>query len=151
MHQKKPKNKEIPTYMNAKGLWSLNKGLFPFDYSVKVMLEKNVSTVVLVEGPRDALRLLKAGIPAMSILGTHSWSDSKRRLLERAGVTKIVLLFDGDEAGEAATELIYPTLIDRFEVVVIPLWVWAEKQGLDKEDPCSMPTFLVKKVRRHLI
>ena len=147
---RKPKDKRTPTYLNARGEWTLSKGLFPYDYSVGLMKEIHSKTMVLVEGPRDSLRLLKSGVPALSILGTQNWSDKKRRLLERAGVRKIVLLMDGDKPGKDAAEAIYPTLKDRFDVKVIPLWIWAEKQGVDKVDPCSMPLSLIKKIRNHI-
>lgn len=149
-HLKKPTKPGIPTYLNKPGVWSMYKGLFPFDYAIYLMKAKGLHTVVLVEGPRDALRLLRAGIPAMAIIGTQSWTDKKRILLERAGVEKLIFLMDGDVAGKKATKDIYPQVKDHFEVKILPLWKYAERKGLDKVDPMSMPRSLLKTVKRFL-
>lgn len=102
------KDPERPSYLNKKGSWSKTHGLFPFDYAIKVMRRKELRTVVLVEGPRDALRLLYYSIPAISILGTQTWTARKAALLELHGVKKVVLMMDGDPAGAAAEKLIAP-------------------------------------------
>ncbi len=52
----KPKSKKIPSYLNQSGAWSLTHGLFPFDPTVRLMRQSGLSTVILVEGPRDSLR-----------------------------------------------------------------------------------------------
>lgn len=92
------KEEDKPSYINSKGSWSQDAGLFLYDYAVR----EQPSYVVLVEGPRDGLRLNYLGIPTMSILGTQSWSAKKSRLLELSGVTTVVLCMDGDDAGIAA-------------------------------------------------
>ena len=132
-----PKKVEgLPSYFNAPGKWGAKYGLFPFDYSVKLMKDKRLDYLVLVEGPRDALRLLQEGIPAVSILGTQSWSKSKVRLLEFSGARRIILMLDGDAAGRKATKLLYsgvrkfggtetvvaPPLHENFDVQVFKLW-----------------------------
>src|SRR5690606_7832235 len=68
------KQEGMTSYINAPGKWSLTYGLFPYDYAVDVMAQLDLSTMALVEGPRDALRLLSEGIPACAMLGTQSWS-----------------------------------------------------------------------------
>lgn len=87
-------------YKNSPGEWAKSLGLFPYDFAKKKA--KETGYLVLVEGPRDALRLLSLGIPAVSIIGARNWSDAKRkiisRLIEQQGV-KIILAFDGDKAG----------------------------------------------------
>lgn len=103
---KKPKDKSIPSYINAPGRWSLQHGLFPYDAARIVMRERRLSTLVLVEGPRDALRLLSEGVPAVSILGTHSWTENKLRLLELFGAERAIVCFDGDAAGAKASDLV---------------------------------------------
>lgn len=94
------------SYFNAPGPWSHTHGLFPYDPALALMRERGLTTMVLVEGPRDALRLLSLGVPAMCILGTQSWSAKKLQLLELGGVEKVVLMMDGDEPGQKATRLI---------------------------------------------
>lgn len=63
--------------------------------------EMNVSSVALVEGPYDALRLLDVDIPALSNLGSlTSWSKDKAIHLLNLGITRVVLATDGDSAGD---------------------------------------------------
>ena len=166
----KPKDKGIPSYINASGSWSLTKGLFPLDYAHKLMLELNVSSIVLVEGPRDALRLCSLGIPCVAILGTHSWSDRKTALLSYAGVERVIPCFDGDNAGKIASRLIvhgervledktissvsgFEPINTAFEVKEIKLWnvPVPEDHPEDKLDPGNMPMSLVKKIKKLVV
>lgn len=110
-----------PSYLNKKGRWSENYGLFPYDYAVKVMLEEGLRTLVLVEGPRDALRLLNHKIPAIAILGTQSWSETKSRMLALSGAKSIVLMMDGDDAGIKACRLVTPLMEKMLEVSTFSL------------------------------
>lgn len=119
---KKDPTGERPSYINSKGPWSKTHGLFPFDYAIQMMEELGSRTIVLVEGPRDALRLLSLGIPAMSILGTNTWSQRKAQLLELYGVEEILLMMDGDEAGMLAAERIGPDLASVLRVRQFRLW-----------------------------
>lgn len=128
------KHPDYPSYINAKGKWSKTHGLFPFDPAIKLMRKIGSRTIVLVEGQRDALRLISMGIPAMCILGTQSWSDNKAKMLELAGVTRLILLFDGDDAGIGATELIAPKLRNMFKVVALKLWAMKGSPWLQFED-----------------
>ncbi len=115
-----------PSYLNAKAAdgvnWSRKWGLLYFDYALKLMRAQNVRTMVLCEGPRDSLRYLKRKIPAVSVLGALNWSTNKRELLEDAGVEKLVLSFDGDEAGIAATRAVYKNCKHFFDVKYLALW-----------------------------
>lgn len=159
---KKDPTGEYPSYLNKKGVWSKKCGLFPFDYAIKLMLEIDSRTMVLVEGPRDALRLLEYGIPAMSILGTQTWTPNKARLLEMNGVQKAVLMFDGDPAGIKATEHILPDISDLltgsvFDLTAIegsPYGRWSrlskEKQKIHKSklwDPGNVPTRVLDQLK----
>jgi 5S rRNA maturation endonuclease (ribonuclease M5) len=156
------KEKDLPSYLNSKGNWGLENGLFPYDYSVK----SAPKTVVLVEGPRDALRLLSYNIPAIAILGTHSWSNRKTRLLELAGIENIVIMMDGDCSGQQAEELIKPTLSKMFKVHVFnlrgrdsPYYQFrkhlepsktAKKTGVDLWDPGNCPLNKLKQLKEIL-
>ena len=135
------------SYLNKPGQWAKKYGLFPYDYAINLMEMRNLRTMVLVEGQRDALRLLRYGIPAVAILGTWSWSESKVRLLEMGGVERVVCLFDGDTAGIDATKTVVPTLSTRFDVHVMRLWQVARRLGLKKLDPFDMPLDLLKRLR----
>lgn len=87
------------SYINEPGVWSKNS-LFPYDYIDKNF--KKYKYVVLVEGPRDALFLIQNGIPALSILGTHSWSKTCANLVMGLSKDLVVVMFDGDYAGRKA-------------------------------------------------
>ena len=157
---KKPTSKEIPSYLNASGSWSLKYGLFPFDSAISLMREKNLSTIVVVEGPRDALRLLSLGYPAVSMLGTHSWTDVKSRTLEIAGVDQVVLMLDGDKAGRLATRFLKtgkrtptaePTikpLREFFKLRTVRLWNIdvSDDHSEDKYDPGNLPEDMLCKI-----
>ena len=87
-------------------------------------------------------------IPALAITGTNSWSRFKIRLLELAGVKRVILCMDGDVAGELATESMIPTLENGFRLHVIRLWVIAKKMDKKKIDPGDMPTGLVRRLKK---
>jgi 5S rRNA maturation endonuclease (ribonuclease M5) len=156
----KPKDKAIPSYINSKGGWSRKYGLFPFDQAIAMMREKGLTTIALVEGPRDALRLIRFGIPAVCIMGTQSWSDSKMKKIRNAGVDRIILMMDGDKAGKAASkrilsgvgpdgEPVAKPLDEEFTVKVVRLWKIEAANG-SKYDPGNCPTDILIKVRKLL-
>jgi 5S rRNA maturation endonuclease (ribonuclease M5) len=147
----KPAKGKGTSYLNKKGAWSKTHALFPFDQAIRLMNELGIKTIVLVEGPRDALRLIRAGIPAIAIFGTKSWSLMKVRLLQLAGVERIVLCMDGDPSGQDATDHILPTIEDGFEVKVIKLWVVAKKLKRDKIDPGNMPTGVLRRLEKMVL
>lgn len=114
-----------PSYINKKGTWAKSQGLFPFDYSINMALRNKSKSVVLVEGQRDALKLIEYGIPALCIMGTHNWNDDKSKLLDIAGIEKAIICMDGDDAGISGTRLIYPSLKKYLsKVSVVKLWNW---------------------------
>lgn len=108
--------------------------LFPYDYY------KRLRTVVLVEGPVDALRLIDYGIPAMAILGTGTWSKAKRNLLIKKGVRNVLLCFDGDKAGRICTATFNRKLKKYFNVAYLEL-----PEGTD---PGNVKTKILKKIKR---
>ena len=110
-----------PSYLNSPGPWSHDYGLFLYDQAVALMLELGLKTIVLCEGPRDALRLQTLGIPAIAILGTMSWSKRKSQLIEMTGASLVILAMDGDDAGLSAIALIQPLLQTMVKVKVFDL------------------------------
>ena len=149
----KPTDKKYPSYWNKKGEWSLSHGLFPYDYAVKLMKDSGWSTMVLVEGPRDALRLLREGIPSLCILGTHSWDRRKRRLLEFAGVTHLISMFDGDEAGKKAHSLLREDCARAFKYMAVKLWEYEVPEGHteSKLDPGNCPRPMLLRLKKKLV
>lgn len=166
--RKDKSNKKLPSYLLAAAesgaKWALSHGLWPFDHSVQLMRDKGLTTMVLVEGQRDALRLISRGIPAVCIFGTQSWTANKAKLLEVAGVERIVLMMDGDDAGIEATEMLRPSLRSLFALKVIRLWAIpgspylqfadeeepsksAKEAGVDLWDPGNVPLPILNKIK----
>lgn len=116
------KEQDQPSYLNAAGKWSFTHGLFPFDYSLALMRNLHSSTMVLVEGQRDALRLINEGIPAMCIFGTQSIGYDKVKLLELAGVRRLIPMLDGDDAGITGTQKIEEAASGMFQIQTLKLW-----------------------------
>jgi DNA primase len=119
--EKAPKGES--SYFNASGTWSREYGLLFYDYALRVARRKGLNTIVLVEGPRDALRLLRFGIPAMAVLGAINFNEEKRYTLEQSGINNLAIFMDGDDAGRQATKVIRQCVKTHFNVVkVMKLW-----------------------------
>jgi len=166
---KKSEDPSVPSYLLAKKSgskgWSKSNGLWPFDYAVQMAEELRSKTMVLVEGQRDALRLILNGIPAVCIFGTQSWSDSKAKLLEAAGIDRVLLMFDGDGAGISATKRIKPLIEPWFKIQILKLWSMkcspylkfkdhkeptkaAKKAGVILWDPMNCPQRILDDIKR---
>lgn len=95
-------------YYNTPGEWSLQSGLFPYDYVVNNM---DTSNLLIVEGPRDALNCIQHGVPALAILGARLYSKNKLMLIQDIDPDRLLDALDADEAGrEAAEEIWIPKL-----------------------------------------
>lgn len=89
------------SYISSDGDWVKEKGLFPYHY-VSAMLDKMKGDryVVIVEGPRDALRLILNGIPALAVLGSQNLSTKKLKMIGRLLPEIVYVLPDNDRAGK---------------------------------------------------
>lgn len=134
-----------PSYINSPGKWTKRKGLFLLDESLEI---GDGSTIILGEGPRDALRLYQDGLPGVSILGVTNWTKAKRDLLMEAGVETIILCMDGDKAGNDALKKIKPDLIGYFDVYVFNLNKWRKRLKLDKIDPGNAPKIVMDRLHK---
>lgn len=76
--------------------WTRNT-LYPIDLAFP-MAEK-LGFICIVEGARDALRLIQWGVPAVCTCGTNNYTRAKRDSLEELGV-RVVIATDDDEAGD---------------------------------------------------
>lgn len=161
----------LPGYFNAPGQWSHKYGLFLYDEAVRLMRKLKLRTIVLVEGPRDALRFMRDRIPAIAILGTQSWSERKVELLEETGAEKVIICTDADPIkkkgelppGDKAARLLYsgmrkvegqepivvaPPLHSVFDAEWFDLRPYADKQG--KCDPYEAPPEAVEDLKGSL-
>lgn len=143
------KEKDKPSYINLKGSWVKTHGLFPFDYAISKLTE--TKTLVLVEGQRDALRLLQCGIPALCIMGTQNFSIDKARLLELHGVERVVIMLDGDDAGIEGTKKVAQLVKGVLEYKVVKLWRVKDSPYLtgkgEKYDPNNCPSWILKRLK----
>ena len=131
-------------------------GIFPFDYVEAMLKTGKYTKFCLVEGPRDALRLIDRGIPALAILGTNMWSNTKKRLVlslcTKYEVEPIVMM-DGDplkkgkRPGTEAQKKIYSELAVSLRVHQIKLWLYLKELGLEKLDPATLPGSMYRKIR----
>lgn len=112
--------------------------LFPGDFNVVQ------GSVILVEGIFDCLNLIDKGLPnVICIFGTNNIDIYKLSLLKVMGVTTVYTMFDGDEAGERATERVMD-LGDKIQLTV-------QKIPIDKNsDPAELSRERVIKLGEYL-
>ena len=60
------------------------------------------STVVVCEGSIDAMKVRQAGFPGVAQYGS-SMAPQQVELLQRSGITTVILFYDNDKAGKKAT------------------------------------------------
>jgi 5S rRNA maturation endonuclease (ribonuclease M5) len=63
---------------------------------------KEAEFIIVTEGAREVMKLTQEGFPAVAILGAYI-SQGHRILLSKLGPKRIILMFDGDDAGSAIT------------------------------------------------
>ncbi len=110
--------------------------------------------LVLVEGVFDMLNLYDKGLKAVSAtMGTKVLSEKElpaKLLPFRAqGVTKIYILFDGDEAGVKAADELKPAL-EKLEylVEIIPLESDMDPGNLSEEDVLSIKEYCENQMKQ---
>jgi 5S rRNA maturation endonuclease (ribonuclease M5) len=130
----------------------LEYGLFPYDVCRELI--KKYRTLFIVEGARDALRLIDNGIPAIAILGTSMISTTKIRLLSKLDA-KFVVMMDGDKtkngkngAIEAQASIVKQLKSLGCDVTQVKLWVHMVKMGLNELDPCTLPMSFIKELKK---
>lgn len=94
--------------------------LFNLNRAVKAMQDMGTTTMFVVEGPWDMIKMEMAGFPnTVACFGVHL-SQGQVDILNRVGVTRVVLGLDADEAGENGTEKDVALLEEQlFDVSVI--------------------------------
>ncbi|MDD5542726.1 MAG: DNA primase [Acidobacteriia bacterium] len=110
-----------PKYLNSPEthVYSKSRTLYGLNFSKDAI--KRLDYAILVEGYLDAIGLLQVGIGNVIASCGTSLTDSQVRLLARY-TQKIVVNFDPDSAGMAATERSLNTLLENeFQVKVLTL------------------------------
>lgn len=136
-------------YDNMRGTWTKDYGLFPYMYAAKILRAQKLEFVFLVEGPRDALRLVSLGIPALAILGATSMSDVKALLVANLGVSHVYVISDNDNGGDVMWSTVKKVLrkSDTLKVSRMSLPKKYDESGnLIKMDPGSMPKRIVRSI-----
>jgi DNA primase len=113
-------------YVARHSLSSGNPRYINYPRGVKIpvfpsILETSVKSIVLVEGIFDFLNVYDKGLHnAVCTFGTNTlMSDTKMKLqpFKAQGITKVFIMFDGDEAGREAAYKLKPQ-IEEMELVV---------------------------------
>ena len=136
-------------YFTSKGAWVSKYGLLFYHVAQKLIKKNKLDFIVLVEGPRDALRLLINGIPACAILGATSMSTIKANLILGLGISTVYAIPDNDEGGKVfwmtVKKYLKPTGV-ALRRYLLPSY---EETG-DKVDPGNMSWDLLSCFADHL-
>ncbi len=139
------------SYVNTTGDWTKDYGLFPYDFVKKMVKKRKLKFVVLVEGPRDALRLIINGIPALAVLGARNFSATKLRLVLKLA-DDVYVMPDNDLGGVELKNNIkerFAEVVPDMKPKIISLPRDKDKDGkLIKLDPMAMPYKFVKSLRK---
>lgn len=128
-----------PRYINYPG--KVQIPLFP------PHIPYDTTSIVMVEGIFDMLNLYDKGLhPVVCTFGTNTLqNDTKLKLLpyRAQGITKIYILFDGDEAGETAAKTVKPLIEDcGFLAEIITLPDGTDPGELDQENVNSIKNYI---------
>lgn len=80
--------------------------------------DKNLEELVIVEGERDAIKLLQEGIDCVSIHGTFL-KDEQIRMIHQMNPKNLYLGFDMDKAGNEAVSTVYDKLFGKVENIYV--------------------------------
>jgi len=99
------KQKNGLSYLTTTGDWVKSYGLLGYDYIDKKKLW-GCDSLVLVEGPRDWLRMMRNKIPALGILGANMMDKKKMQLIVSLGIKRLFVMPDNDNAGRKMAKLV---------------------------------------------
>ena len=137
------------SYLTTEGNWVKAHGLFGYDIAKKLIKKHGLRKVVIVEGPRVALRLLSKGIPACAILGTKNFSEKKALYLTALGVDEILILPDNDRAGLEMRDLVKATVGTLCKTTYLKLPRDKDKNGkVIKLDPDNAPIEIIREIKK---
>lgn len=105
-------------WINQKGF---NKSNYLYNYGKAIEHIRRAETIILVEGQGDVIRLWEAGIyNAVGMFGSKI-SDSQEFLIQKTGVSNIVIMADNDDAGNACAKDIVERLKYLFNIYIVKL------------------------------
>lgn len=140
------------SYLTTRGQWVKSYGLLGHEYVKRVVRKRGYTAVVVVEGPRDLLRLLHNRIPAVAILGVENFSRKKmmRILAMSSKIDTLYVMPDNDKAGTRMYRLIKAIAEEDNLVKVkrLKLPQDKDKKGrLVKMDPDDAPQEIIDNVK----
>lgn len=142
--EKKDGEKNKLGYLTMRGEWIKSYGLFPYVYVKNLLRRTRYNFLVIVEGPRDALRLVANGIPALALLGARTTGRVKIMFLMSLGIRTIYVMPDSDNGGNVTWESV-KAVIDRTKVDLKRIRIPEGKDGR-KRDPGNMPARYIHKL-----
>ena len=121
-----------PEQIKQYGKWKFPPGLPKKDllYNYHRVRETLHKGLVVVEGPWGVMRLAQLHIPAVALLGIHL-SHTQHDILEK--LPKVILMLDGDRAGNEATVRIRKTLKKSTQVQQVHLHTDTDPDDLDDD------------------
>ena len=136
------------SYLTTRGSWVRDTGLLGFDMTAKLIRQKGLPFVTIEEGPRDMLRMLSEGVPAIAALGANTWSPKKTKLIESLGVEYVYAFTDNDKGGKKLrTEFKASFAESTVKSRTIRLPEDKDKKGkLIKMDPDNAPQELMEEI-----
>lgn len=138
------------SYLTTKGNWVKDCGILGYEYVKKVLRKNGYTAIVIVEGPRDMLRLIANNIPAVAILGIENFTEKKlmRILGMSSKLTTLYVMPDNDKAGKKMYNKIKELAEDYAEVKHLKLPREKDEEGnLIKMDPDDAPQDIIDSVR----
>lgn len=141
-------------YITTKGKWVKDSGLLGYEYTKRVVRKNGYRSVVLVEGPRDLLRLLVNRIPALAILGSHNFTEKKLyRVMTLSGkLDKIYVMPDNDSGGNKMYETVRKVAEGHIDIKRLKIPRERNEKGeLIKEDPDSCGDDIIRQVRKLVV
>lgn len=106
-------------------------------YLLNYVIENGITSVVVCESQINALTLWGWGIPAIALFGTGSTYQYK--ILNRCGIRKFILAFDGDTAGEVGANRFLLNISDECMVSRIIIPTGMDVNDLAYEEFRSLP------------
>jgi DNA primase len=125
---------EMPKYLNSPetSIYAKSNVLYHLDRAKEALRQSDFA--VLVEGYMDAIAVASAGIPNVVASCGTSLAESQIKLLGRF-TRRLVVNYDADAAGQAATERSLNLLLEKeFDVRVLPLPAGTDPDKIIREE-----------------
>lgn len=138
------------SYLTTKGSWAKSYGLFGYEFIKPIIRKAKYRSIVITEGPRDFLRMVDNQIPALSILGSRNFDETKLMYIMSisSSLDTIYVLPDNDKAGKEMYKLIKEVARGRIKVKHLKLPKEKDKKGnVIKMDPDNAPKDIIISIK----